>query len=146
MKIKLNMLPGIIALILMLSADESSAEGFWSQEEHIELSVSNPNVDAKDLFGQSLALHGDTLVVGVQQDSGPGYAYVYVKTGLTTWSINDRLIASDRAPKDYFGGSVAIYEDTVLVCARGDDDKGGFSGSAYVYVRSGGAWMQTYCV
>ena len=50
--------------------------------------------------------------------------------------------ASDGAGGDSFGYSVALDGDTALVGAYGDDDKGGTSGSAYIFTRSGGVWTQ----
>ena len=44
----------------------------------------------------------------------------------------DKLTASDGAEDDYFGESVAIDGDTVVISAIGDDDGGSSSGSVYV--------------
>ncbi|MFC2031990.1 PKD domain-containing protein [Chloroflexota bacterium] len=53
-----------------------------------------------------------------------------------------KLTASDGAADDSLGLSVSIDGDTALVGAAGDDDKGVYSGSAYVYVRSGTTWTE----
>jgi len=53
-----------------------------------------------------------------------------------------KLAAADAATFDQFGGSVVVSGDTAIVGAVGDDDAGGNSGSAYVFVRSGGTWTQ----
>ncbi|KAL7466164.1 hypothetical protein ACHAXS_006454, partial [Conticribra weissflogii] len=53
-----------------------------------------------------------------------------------------KLVASDGAASDYFGYSVSISGDTAVVGSFLDDDKGKWSGSAYVFVRSGTAWIQ----
>ena len=44
-----------------------------------------------------------------------------------------KLTAADAAASDYFGGSVAIDGDTIVVGAYRDDDGGSWSGSAYVF-------------
>jgi len=58
-----------------------------------------------------------------------------------------KLLASDGADIDYFGTSVSISSDglTAIVGARGDDDKGSFSGSAYIfnYDNISDTWTQT---
>jgi hypothetical protein len=91
-----------------------------------------------DHFGYSVALAGDTAIVGADgDDSNRGAAYVFVRQG-TTWVQQAKLIASDRAGGDYFGRSVALAADTVLVGAPNDD----YYGSAYVYVRQGASWVQ----
>ena len=53
-----------------------------------------------------------------------------------------KIIASDGAEHDKFGGSVAIDGDYVVVGARMDDDNGGYSGSAYVFHREGSTWIE----
>ncbi len=57
---------------------------------------------------------------------------------LTLFTVPDRsdaakLTASDGAASDYFGGSVSLSGNIGLVGAYGDDDKGGTSGSVYLY-------------
>ena len=53
-----------------------------------------------------------------------------------------KLLASDGAAYDYFGRSVALSGDYALVGAYKDNDNGSWSGSAYVFVRSGTSWSQ----
>ena len=43
------------------------------------------------------------------------------------------LAASDVAPGDFFGDSIAVSGNTAIVAANGDDDDGADSGSAYVF-------------
>ena len=97
------------------------------------------------LFGDSVAISGGTAVVDAYRDDDggnqSGSAYVFVRSG-GTWSEQTKLMASDAAADDYFGWSVAISGDTVVVGARLDNDGGPFSGSAYVFVRSSGSWSQ----
>jgi len=95
-----------------------------------------------DAFGISVAVDGNTAVIGAYIGNGnQGAAYVFVRTnGL--WIEQARLIASDIATGDFFGNSVSLSGDTALVSAIGDDDQGTDSGSAYVFVRSGSSWIQ----
>ncbi len=53
-----------------------------------------------------------------------------------------KLLADDAALTDQFGSSVALFGDRALIGARNDSDNGTFSGSAYVFVRSGSTWTQ----
>ena len=76
-----------------------------------------------DYFGISVALDGDTLVVGAYGDNDKGSVYVFVRSG-STWSQQQKLVANDGAAGDYFGYSVALDGDTLVVGAYGDDDKG----------------------
>ena len=53
-----------------------------------------------------------------------------------------KLLASDGGTDDAFGASVSISGATVVISALWDDVKGSDSGSAYVFVRSGGVWTE----
>jgi len=96
-----------------------------------------------DSFGVSVAVSGDTVAVGAQHDndkgSNSGSAYVFTRDdagNLTaSWTQRAKLLATDGAANDFFGRSIAVSRDTVVVGAHGDDDEGSFSGSAYVFTR-----------
>jgi hypothetical protein len=100
-----------------------------------------------DNFGISVALSGDTAIVGasgvdVGANSSQGSAYVFVRTG-TTWTQQTRLNAAGGAGGDFFGFAVALSGDTALVGAYGDDvGANSNQGSAYVFTRSGTSWTQ----
>ena len=98
-----------------------------------------------DFLGQSLALDGDTALVGADEDNvgGPdsGSAYVFVRSG-TTWTEQAKLAASDSAAEDFFANGVALDGDTALLGAWGRDDGAVDAGGAYVFVRSGTTWTQ----
>jgi FG-GAP repeat protein len=113
--------------------------GVWIQQQKLEAS----DAEAADTFGFSVAIDGETVVVGALDDDGAagsnqGSAYVFVRSG-GVWSQQQKLEAADAAADDTFGTSVAISGETVVVGARADD---GGAGSAYVFVRSGGVWTQ----
>ena len=102
---------------------------------------------AVDIFGESVAVSGDTVVVGAPRDddngSASGSAYVFVKPGggwAGSLTQTAKLTASDGADGDQFGESVAVSGDTVVVGAQLNDDNGTSSGSAYVFVKPGGGW------
>ena len=99
-----------------------------------------------DSFGGSVAIDGDTAVIGAPDDDPGGYgagsAYVFARSG-TTWSLQGKLVASDRAPNDRFGRSVAVSGNAVAVGAWANDTMAGRdAGSAYVFIRSGSTWTQ----
>jgi hypothetical protein len=114
------------------------AEATWAQEAYVKAS----NTGASDLFGGSIALSGDTLVVGAKgEDSaatgvdgtapGPddnsrpdsGAAYVFGRTA-GTWAQQAYLKASNTGAGDQFGASVAVWLDTVVVGAAAEDGGG----------------------
>src|SRR5687768_2536729 len=90
-------------------------------------------------FGRSVAVSGDTAVVGMPLDdtgggNDAGSTSVFVRSG-TSWSLQQRLQAPDGASGDNYGGAVSIFNDTLVVGAPRDD-----GGSAYVFTRSGTSW------
>ncbi|MBL9148250.1 MAG: integrin [Phycisphaerae bacterium] len=137
----------------------------WVQQAYLKAS----NTNANDIFGRSVAISGDTIVVGAdgedsnatgvngnQSDNSltnPGAAYVFVRTG-TTWSQQAYLKASNTGQFDFFGFSVAISGETIVVGAMGEDSAADgingnqadnsalTAGAAYVFVRSGTTWSQ----
>ena len=131
------------------NADQGSAYVFvrsgttWSQQAQLTAS----DGAAGDRFGYSVAVSGDTAVVGAFDDNvgvnaHQGSAYVYLRTG-TTWSEQAHLTAADGAAGDDFGISAALVGETAVVGAD-TDDVGGHAnqGSAYVYLRTGTTWSE----
>src|SRR5262245_50641086 len=102
-----------------------------------------------DHFGSSVAISGDTVVVGARGNAigangGQGSAYVFTRSG-GVWTPQQKLTANDGEPGDQFGASVAISGDTVVVGAEVDDIGGNETqGSAYVFTRSGGVWTEQW--
>ena len=111
-----------------------------------EAKLTASDAAAGDEFGNSVAINGETAVVGAPDDdtaagNNAGSAYVFVRSGIS-WSQQAKLTASDAAAFDAFGKSVAIDGNTIVVGADLDSDAGSFSGSAYVFVRSGTSWSE----
>lgn len=114
----------------------------WVQEAKL---IADDRFSEQQL-GISVAIDGDTAVVGTIEDddngSRAGAAYVFVRAG-GAWTQQAKLLATDGAASDQFGISVAVAGDTALVGAWGDDDLGNSSGTAFVFTRAGGAWTQS---
>lgn len=103
---------------------------------------------AGDRLGSAVAVQGDRCVATAWGDDlvdfslkNEGSAYVFSRTG-TAWAEEAKLFASDAAPGDMFGLSLALDGDTVVVGAPYRDDLGPDAGAAYVFVRSGSSWAQ----
>jgi len=98
-------------------------------------------------FGSSVALLGDTAVIGASGyntpfGAGAGSAFVFVRSG-STWTQHAKLVASDAAQYDGFGRGVGIWGDTVIVGAPGDDLAGiSNAGSVYAFKHTGSSWLQ----
>jgi len=103
-----------------------------------------PVPEDRDCFGWSVAVSGDTVLIGVPYTyTGDisGHVYVFTRTG-TRWTQQAKLLASDGEEWDRFGISVALDGDTALIGSYGDRDHGNWSGSAYVFTRTGTTWTQ----
>ena len=110
--------------------------------EIAQLAASDAGVP--DEFGQAVALNGDTLVVGAPYESGgpgdpleaAGAVYVFERDlgGTDNWGQAARLAAVDAQSGDWFGWSVAISGDTVVVGAP-TFPYSERPGSAYVFER-----------
>ena len=115
----------------------------WTQQQRLTAA----DGVAFDRFGFSVAISGDTAVVGawfadIGGNLDQGAAYVFVRNG-ATWTQQEKLTAADGSASDSFGFSVAISVDTVVVGVSWDDiGPNGAQGSAYVFVRNGTNWSQ----
>lgn len=95
------------------------------------------------VFGNSVQVSGDTLVVGsVYEDNFTGAAYVYRYDG-TEWVFEQKLTASDARPMHLFG-YVTIQDDVIVIGARWDDDEADNAGAAYVFQHDGTQWQETH--
>jgi hypothetical protein len=97
-----------------------------------------------DHFGTSVAVQGDTMVVGAPGadvavgGSARGAVYVFTLSG-STWTQTAKLTASDGADGDHLGTSVDIDGDKIVAGAEGDDSE---AGSAYIFNRTGSPTTQ----
>ncbi len=99
--------------------------------------------DEDDNFGKSVAINGDTIIIGAfGVNSNQGAAYVFTRSG-PSWSQQAKLTASDGSPDDYFGFFVGTSGETVIVGAPFSSPGGNNAqGSAYTFTRSGTTWSQ----
>lgn len=142
-------LDGDTALIGATGADDNGdwsgavhvfvrANGAWQEQTTLLASDGVPY----DVFGWSVALDGDTAVIGAptwySTEPYAGKVYVFTRTG-DTWTEQAVLMPSDGEAGDSFGCSVAVDDNTVVIGSVYDDDEWG---SAYVFVQTDGVWTQ----
>jgi len=110
-----------------------------------EARLTAPDAAYMDYFGHEVDISGDTIAVGARLDDDmggdSGSVYVFTRTG-STWTLQQKLTASDGATADLFGQDVDVQADTLVVGAPGRDDLGSSSGAAYVYTRIAGSWSE----
>jgi hypothetical protein len=138
----------------------------WSQQAYLKAS----NTDIGDKFGSSVAVDGDTVAVGAPEEasgatgidgnqaddgtSDAGAAYIFTRSG-TTWSQQAYVKAVNTSNIDFFGNSIALSGDRLLVGAfnaggdatgvngYGDKDTVFTGGAAFLYSRSAEDWSTT---
>jgi len=100
---------------------------------NIENKIVASDAAENDQFGYSVAVSNSKIVIGARynDDAGDnsGSAYIYDLDGTN----EIKLTASDAAEDDWFGNSVAVSDSKIVIGARGNDDNGSYSGSAYIY-------------
>ena len=145
----LCMLPVAAALALAAcsSAGAGGSDGAGGDEtpKQIEYvsTVLRPEDTSNPLFGDSVAIDGDTALVGApgstrQEHATEGSVVVYRRTD-SGWTFEARLEAADGVAGDRFGDSVDMSGDYAII---GADGLGGRNNAAYIFRRTSGGWTQ----
>lgn len=110
----------------------------WLQEAELLAS----DAEESDRFGYSVAISGSVALVGADSENNQvGAAYVFRDMGDGAWIEEAKLTPADGAPMWWFGTSVSLSGDAALIGAFGDWSLAA-SGSAYVFRKIGGVWVQ----
>ncbi len=132
------------------------ANGTWVQSQKIVAS----DRGIMDFFGNAVSMDGSNLIVGAYFEdhdfmgnnmmAESGSAYLFQMNAQGVWEENTKITALDRAANDWFGNSVAISGDNIVIAARQEDEDatGGNTmtnaGSVYVFHNDGNNnWLQT---
>lgn len=114
----------------------------WSQQAKLV----NGFGAAEDFFGWSVAISGNTLVIGAYRAGAPthpdqGVAFVFVRSGVT-WASQALLTPTGAPDVARFGWSVAVSGNTTVIGATYGEGSNFGQGAAYVFARSGVTWSQ----
>ncbi|HVK67874.1 MAG TPA: FG-GAP repeat protein [Polyangium sp.] len=117
------------------------AEGAWPLEQKLVADDASEH----DYFGISVAISGDTALVGASGDDDVaedgGAAYVFARVD-KVWSAEQKLVPSATEAYGSFGMATSITGDVALVGTYLSGPNVTGAGSAYVFVREDGAWAQ----
>jgi len=96
--------------------------------------------DLKDSswFGTSVSISDSFAVIGTTQNWYSGSAYIFRKEE-DSWIEKQKLISSDSVGGSWFGASVSIYKDNIIIGAPGENF---IRGSAYIFKREANAWIE----
>ena len=118
---------------------QRQASGAWQQVSKLQAQ----DTQARDNFGCSVAISDGTVIVGAQRNNSVGSAYIFQRQASGDWQQVSKLQAQDKQTWDYFGNSVGISGETVIVGAQDEDTGGSSAGSAYIFQRqASGDWEQ----
>ena len=121
--------------------------GQWQQTQNI----SPEDIQRQDVFGNSVAISGNTAIVGTHfasTEGRPGAGCVYVfqwKNG--QWQQTQKIQPSDLEAGEHFGCSVAISGEIAIVGAYGAKGENGTeesenTGKAYIFQWENDNWEQ----
>jgi hypothetical protein len=137
----------------------------WSQQAYVKSS----NTRAGPRFGNAVSISGDTAAVGAREENsgatgvngnqadtsaaGAGAVYVFARTG-TAWSQEAYVKAANTRADAWFGNAVSLAGDVLVVGSPREsinatglngnplDASAQYSGAAYAFTRTSGAWIQ----
>jgi len=128
--------------------DAGQAHLFDATSGRLLHTLNDPTPTAGSWFGSSVAVDGDRIVVGAYHDRSHGSYRGFVGkahlfdavTGNVLRTFDDPTLTFD----DYFGRSVAIDGNHVLIGAWGDDTNGRDVGQAHLFDATTGGLLQTF--
>lgn len=110
--------------------------GVWTPDGKVTHSDGVQN----DEFGHDISISGSRILVGAHKKA-TGAAYTFVHNG-TSWVQEQKLVGSGLQNNFHFGHSVSLEGDIALVGTMRDDHQGFETGSAFVFTRIGGVWVE----
>jgi hypothetical protein len=115
--------------------ERSGNPSVWTEQAKLVASDASAGVH----FGKSVAIDGDYAIVGAYGDGANnsyiGSAYIFVRSGNpSTWTQQAKIVASDQDWYDYFGASVAISGNYVIVSTLVE--------SVYIFSRTDNSWTE----
>ncbi|MCA9273041.1 MAG: hypothetical protein KDA31_08355 [Phycisphaerales bacterium] len=115
----------------------------WNQSQKLIA----PDQASFDRFGYSVAISGDSILIGSPFDSdngqnSSGSVYVFTREGAKGWVFDTKLHASDPRQFSNFGDGIAVSGDTAIIAASRDREIGIESGAAYIFRRDASGWSE----
>lgn len=107
--------------------------------------INHPTLESYSGFGSPVSIDGDRFIISAMYENtgavDAGSVYLYeTKTGNLLQKFNNPTPAQN----DFFGVSVSIFDDRVLIGAMNDDTGGTDAGSAYLFDAITGALLHTF--
>lgn len=105
-----------------------------------ELKLTQPNASSYDMYGQSVDIDGNNMIVGAKREGNwAGAVYFYEKSG-NNWVLLNEF----KGVGNYqLGDSVKIVGNTAIVSAPGENSAGNNTGLVKVYTKVGNSWSES---
>ncbi|GAB4368273.1 MAG: hypothetical protein Kow0042_09350 [Calditrichia bacterium] len=142
MKRKVYRFSGLILIILLLDLVFLTFLIADTPPQNETSKIKAGDGSAESFFGTAVSISNDRCVVGASLEGehgwGAGAAYVFGKTG-NNWLQQDKIVASDAGSYSFFGTSVSIDADRLIVGATGANSG---IGAAYIFLWNGNHWVE----
>lgn len=122
----------------------NTATGVWE----MQVKLSDPSPQNDDLFGYSVAISGDVVIIGTFLDdenglTDNGSATIYQRNTTTgIWESQGKLTNENGGNDDWFGTSVSINNEYVMIGSPSDDFSGITNlGSVTIFRRYENVWV-----
>lgn len=109
-----------------------------------ETKIISPDMVDFGNFGIGVSISGNTLIAGASgEDNGAGSAYIFERNNDGDWEFMQKISASDAQPNAYFGNSVSIDGNQMVIGAYAEGSVGGNIAAAYIFERNdAGEWIE----
>lgn len=109
-----------------------------------ETKITSPDMVDFGNFGIGVSISGNTLIAGASgEDNGAGSAYIFERNNDGNWEFVQKISASDAQPNAYFGNSISIDGNQMVVGAYAEGSVGGNIAAAYIFERNeSGEWIE----
>jgi hypothetical protein len=131
----------ISLITFMLCNCHSPGDGDQSIPRYYEINALCGDWLDSALFGSSVAISGDSVIVGAcGEENWRGAVYIYYNNQVVenNWGKIKKIIAPDTVDDDHFGNAVAISGDYAMVGVQFNDAGFISNGAAYMFYRNAG--------
>ncbi|MFH1782743.1 MAG: S8 family serine peptidase [Candidatus Omnitrophota bacterium] len=135
----------------IIGACQDSDKGFYAGSAYIFRYDGNSWVEEQklvasdgtvlDKFGLNVSISGDHAIISSGKGTGRACAYIFRYDG-NSWVEEQKLTSFNNKELSMFGVTVSISGDCVILGDYADDDKGEYSGSAYIFRYDGNSWVE----
>jgi len=116
---------------------ERGSNDIWIEKAKL----SNPDSNGPYSFGWDVIITDNIVVVSARTangiDSRTGAVYIYKKASNGDWLFNQKIFADDGEQNDFFGTSISLFQNELMIGAPGNKE----AGAVYIFKQTtNGSW------